>query len=208
MVIILANAVFSAGYGGMRLWYYSPAFVLALMILVVYLGTLYHGLPLSVSKWLLRATFVVVLFTCMTYLGLVTFRGNNEAYFRLEFYRRIANSTPEDAVLYCINWSGGASFFTQRRMINGDGFVNSFDYIKRAKSGSLDSYFQEVKPNFFIEAGYGAKFSGNAMEVDLYGVNHFRFKADDLILRDDRYSGGRVFALYRFDPQLNYTSNR
>jgi hypothetical protein len=101
---------------------------------------------------------------------------------------------------------------SNRRIINGDGLVNSFEYIQQARNGSLDHYFLYSKPSYYLETrsltGQPVEFSGQALSADFLGINHFEFAATDLVLWDDRIIDDRIFALYRFDPSIHYSSGR
>lgn len=121
------------------------------------------------------------------------------------FSRRLAVETSSDAILYCYDTSGTVSFGSQRRVINGDGLVNSFEYIDALSAGSLAPYFSRTKPTHFVETRHASKlsFAEGGLRTTLAGRHRFAFAPSDLVFQAPS-RGGYVYALYRFDPARQY----
>lgn len=103
---------------------------------------------------------------------------------------------PSDKILQ-IDGSGVVGFFSERMVINGDGLINSFEYLNILKNHRLDSYLKnmEVKyyatysavlsprdSNFFVDAKYRNDVN-NVEYPPIVNAYHFRFPKDNLILR-------------------------
>lgn len=208
LVSLLAASVF---LHGIRAWYFVLPAILSYMIWTAPVNDILTRFTPRVSRMMQAGTLIVVIVLSSGYVYITTTHAATEG--RLwEFHRKVAMETPEDAVIYCIDASGKASLVSNRRIINGDGLVNSFEYMQHARNGSLDEYFSYARPSYYLEtrslADQPVEFSGQALSADFLGVNHFEFAATDLVLWDDGIIDDRIFALYRFDPSIHYSSDR
>jgi hypothetical protein len=194
-----------------RAWYLVLPAILGYMIWTAPINEVLTRFRPRVSRVLEAGALLAVILLASGYIYITTTYAATEG--RLwAFHKKVAMETSEDAVIYCIDASGKAAFVSNRRIINGDGLVNSFDYIQQARDGLLDDYFSRAKPGYYLETrslvDQPLAFSGYALHADFLGVNHFAFAASDLVLWDDRILADRVFALYRFDPSVHYHSGR
>jgi len=208
LVSLLAASVFLQG---IRAWYFVVPAILSYMIWTAPVNNILTRFTPRVSRILEAGTLIVVIVLSSGYVYITTTHAATEGHL-WEFHRKVATETPEDAVIYCIDASGKASLVSNRRIIDGDGLVNSFEYMQDARNGSLDDYFSFAKPSYYLETrsldDQPVEFSGQALSADFLGVNHFEFAATDLVLWDDGIFDDRIFALYRFDPSIHYSSGR
>jgi hypothetical protein len=193
-----------------RSWYFVLPAILSYMIWMMPLNALLTRFTPRVSRVLKGVTLAAAILLLAGYAYITTTYAVTEGY-QWDFFRKVAAETPEDAVIYGIDVTGKASAVSNRRIINGDGLVNSFDYIEHARSGTLDEYFEHAKPSYYLEtrslADQPVRYSGQALSADYLQLNHFEFSPSDLVHWDERISG-RIYALYRFDPSIHYRSSR
>ena len=135
IIFLIVNFVFN--HNGAREWYYTYSLFPALLL--VY----------TVLKHLIKTKYLVAILIFMNLFYLLVFRNN---YYNhesaLEFAKRINQSTSSDDVIYQVDYSGLVSFFSDRRIINGDGLINSYEYYKYVKSGNLKEYLDKKNPKY------------------------------------------------------------
>ena len=57
-------------------------------------------------------------------------------------------TNPEDRI-FQIDYSGVVGFFSERKLINGDGLINSFEYREYLKEGRLKDYLKDKRINLY-----------------------------------------------------------
>jgi hypothetical protein len=128
----------------MRTWYFSPAmFVFALV--------------------LIRCEARVVRIAFLVFVCILAVRETRNAYFffrdevatsRTEqtarFLKEVRDIVPEDELIYQVDGSGYTGFFSGRRVVNGDGLMNSYAYLQRLKDGELTDYLRENRIKYVI----------------------------------------------------------
>jgi hypothetical protein len=190
--------------GSLRPWYLIPGFLLACQAILLAADRLFAAAPRA-AAW-----------SCCAVALLVTGGYSFQAWFsdiqertRWEFFEEVRRATPEDAVIYCYDYSGTAAFVSQRRILNGDGLVNSFDYADRYRSGSLGDYFERTKPSYYLETRNRRRMRlvGAALAAEFEGRHLFRLPPDALIVSSP-HAEDKHLALYRFNPRTDYQTIR
>ena len=81
----------------------------------------------------------------------LTFKHSDSQNSKYEFIVKIKEYTPSDALIYMIDACGYAAYFSDRRIINGDGLVNNYEYAKKLINNDLSEYLDAMKICFLIE---------------------------------------------------------
>ncbi|MEM4396974.1 MAG: hypothetical protein QXR30_04960 [Candidatus Woesearchaeota archaeon] len=124
---------------GAREWYYSfPMFTSILMFSMTIAGTKYEKLII----------LSIIIFNIFYFLIFRSYYYNHISAYN--FANKIKKLLPEEVKIYQIDYSGLIAFFSGKRIINGDGLINSYEYYEAIKSGKLLDYLQNIKPDYFV----------------------------------------------------------
>ncbi|MCX7871616.1 MAG: hypothetical protein N2485_08665, partial [bacterium] len=66
------------------------------------------------------------------------------------FAKEVKRNTKNSEVIYQVDYSGIVSFFSSRKIVNGDGLINSFDYYNHIKKGELVKFINQIKPEYLV----------------------------------------------------------
>jgi hypothetical protein len=58
-------------------------------------------------------------------------------------------NTPSDARVYVIDYSGVVGYFSERSVVNGDGLINSWEYLEAVQAGRLEGWLAEHRVDYF-----------------------------------------------------------
>lgn len=120
-------------------WYVAfPAFVSSVML--IRMLALYPGM------YRVFLFVFVLLFSFMFYVTRIENPKWNSAYY---YSKEIKNNTDEEDKIFMIDLSGITGFFSERRIINGDGLINSYEYQKYLSSNNLSEYFSDKGINYY-----------------------------------------------------------
>lgn len=120
-------------------WYVAfPAF--AGSILMVRLLTL---IP---RMYYFSLTVFILIFSFMFYVTRIKNPKWNSAYY---YAKEIKLNTVEEDRIFMIDLSGIIGFFSERKIINGDGLINSYEYQKYLSSGNLTDYFKVKEIDYY-----------------------------------------------------------
>lgn len=137
LVFIVFNLFFN--WFTLKEWYVAfPAFVCS--VLMVRLISLVPGI-----QNLSLVIFISVLLIYFTVTRINNSKWDSMYYFALG----IKQNTAEDDRIFMIDLSGIAGYFSERKIINGDGLVNSFEYWKYRNSDNLSEYFKKTGVNYY-----------------------------------------------------------
>ena len=67
-----------------------------------------------------------------------------------EFARELQEIVPLESRIYLFDGSGWMGYFSERKVINGDGLVNSYDYYERSRQNKLNDYLDEMQVEYII----------------------------------------------------------
>jgi len=129
---------------GLRDWYLSPALFLFALVL------LRCGGKAPRRAFLLVVCMLVLRETRAAYF----FYADDAATLRTErvhlFLDQVRNIVPEDEAIYQVDGSGFTGFFARRKIVNGDGLVNSYGYLDRLKADNLRTYLKDCNIRYVI----------------------------------------------------------
>jgi len=138
-LFLLFNLFFNKN--GIREWYYSFTIFISILLIVDFLriwGRHFYYILL----------IVVVIFNLFYFF---IFRANyynhTSAY---TFAKLLKEKVDRKSTIYQIDYSGLIGFFSERRVINGDGLINTHEYYKAVISGNLKDYIYKTKPDYFV----------------------------------------------------------
>jgi len=173
---------FAFNKNALREWYMTPpVFVSLILILKIYIRYF------NITKLSIVFSFVFFLLIC--YFSRVQNEKFLSSYnYALKLKSIISNSD----LVYQIDFSGFVGFFSERKIINGDGLVNSYEYLNYLKNGNLIEYFKKYNVKYystFIDYYLNEldtifvdkKFSNN------FGNYSFNFRLNKLILKEPYY---------------------
>lgn len=142
--IYVASIVFKIvnyflNYLGVREWYY----VYSLFPSILLLGFSFNGRVIS------SLFFIVIVIFNVIYFGLfrLYYYNHDSAY---NFAKEVKKNTKNSEVIYQVDYSGIVSFFSSRKIVNGDGLINSFDYYNHIKKGDLVKFINQIKPKYLV----------------------------------------------------------
>ena len=128
----------------LRNWYFSPAFFVLALVLI-------------------RCEAKTVRFAFLTLVCVLAVRETRNGYYffaddattqRAEkaarFLGEVRSIVPEDEPIFQIDGCGYTGFFSRRRIVNGDGLMNDYDYLDRLKANRLRGYLRENKIRYVI----------------------------------------------------------
>lgn len=126
---------------GLREWYMSfPIFVL-----ITSLSLLFRKLN---KKFLIFfASLSLCFFIIIFYQTRIKVLKYNNF---LEFAELLKNNILSEEKVFSFDWMGIIGFFSERKVICGDGFVNSFEYLTYLRENKLNNYFNKYKINYYL----------------------------------------------------------
>jgi len=193
---------------GVTVWYLAEAFIFCIMLWLIWCNECMIRTKPHMQKIIsnIMVFTTVLVLSSIIILTAVIFRSEVHQY---DFCMKSKEKIPEDAVIYCIDRCGVASFVAGYRVINGDGLVNSFEYLRYIEEGSLREYFAYAKPSYYLELRHlRDKKKGIIVGRDFFKMKcptgYLRFSRDNLVMKEDYYGGRVTYYLFKFDPMENY----
>lgn len=173
---------FSFNKGGVREWYYLIPNAFAVLVL-----TSWSSQYKIFSRLLFSLSLIV--FIIYFFFFKLFYYNSDDAY---EYASRISDLVPEEETIYQVDHSGMISFFSNRKIINGDGLINSFEYYDHMKNKKLDNYFKKHPFNYYSTFMYGEVDTIKNFTDTLFkpGGYEFRFHMDKLRLKSYKRYGG------------------
>ena len=164
---------------GVREWYYAFPLFIAFSLLIIVFD----------RKGLLKVIIYPLILVFMSYFTLfrMDYYNHDSAY---EFSKKVKEIVNDRDIIYQIDYSGLISFFSERKIVNGDGLINSFTYYKILKEGSLLDYLRELNPDYFILYSFNINRMKIKYEFLSFDRYVFEFSPDMIILRYPLVYGG------------------
>jgi len=147
----------------------------------------YVAFPAFVSSILLVR--ILVLFPRYFYLSLIIFFAAFIFYFYLtrienskwdnvyDYAIELKKNTSVDERIFQIDICGIVGYFSERKVINGDGLINSFEYQKYLKSNNLGEYFKNKNITYYsthsTDNGHYKMTDSSGYLIDSYYSNKF-----------------------------------
>lgn len=124
------------GLGMMRSWYFVPGVVVGVSVFYRYRkDNIFHNLmPYAV-------TFLALFYVSARVWVYVSL--NEESKQANIFIEEIKRNVPENEPVFQYDASGFTGYFSERKIINGDGLVNTHSYARRLVDRKLGGYLEE-----------------------------------------------------------------
>lgn len=120
-------------------WYVAfPAFASSLLLIRMIL--------LFPKVYIISLTLFISMFIFMFYVTRIENPKWNSAYY---YAKEIKNNTEGNDRIFMIDLSGIIGFFSERKIINGDGLINSYEYQEYLSSNNLTKYFTDRKIDYY-----------------------------------------------------------
>lgn len=185
LVFIVSNL--AVNFHALKEWYVAfPAFVCSILTVRM------------ISKVTKLYPFALTLFISMFIFYFVRTRIENYKWDSMYYFALdVKKSTSANDRIFMIDLSGITGYFSDRILVNGDGLINSFEYWDYKSKGKLDEYLKLKDIKYY--ATYSTEKGNHVLEEksgylnDIcyqnmnFGGYHFRFPAEDLILKSDYY---------------------
>ena len=153
---------------GIREWYMTlPIFLSIFFTIYLFKNTIEKS----------RLIFTAVIFFCVFYLletRILNYKFNNV----IEYSKKVKSVTNENDNIYQVDFSGITGFFSERKIINGDGLINSFEYTSYIVTGRLKNYFEEKQINYYSTylSGENNNKNQNFREIKNIYKNRYKFE--------------------------------
>ena len=132
----------------LRPWYYVPAF---LVMVVALLWT--QASETARTRWRVAHALAVVGAAAIAFVAIeaansVRYRGESRRV--RDFIEEVRRLVPATEPIYQVDGAGYTGFFTERRVVNGDGLVNTHEYARRLLANDLAGYLDEEGISYII----------------------------------------------------------
>ena len=178
---------------GLREWYYSFPIFIAFTLLVTVID---RKRILDLFVFLSTLMFVVY-FTIFR----MNYYNHDSAY---EFSKKVNALVKKDETIFQIDYSGLISFFSDRKIVNGDGLINSYDYYELLKQGRLFNYLDELNPEYFIFYTFDKSQKNVRYEFISFHRYLFEFEKDRIVLEYPLVYGGILRKKYGYFYLVKY----
>jgi hypothetical protein len=136
-LFLLLHMMFNSS--SIREWYLTlPTLITAFqLVLIINLKSKYFASLLIIFSLM----FIVVLY--------VTRIQNNKFESGYIYAKNLSNYVTENENVFQIDFTGIVGFFSGRKIVNGDGLINSFEYLSSLKSGEIYKYLKKYKIRYY-----------------------------------------------------------
>lgn len=165
---------------GLRSWYMVvPSCSIILLTINI--------LPKVKKEYVIKLITLLVLFVVLSYFLAIRLLNNKFKYV-YKYSKEIEKITSENDKIFQIDFSGIVSFFSSRKIINGDGLINSYEYYQYLKKNNISDYLKKLDVkyySFFIwrnfkeDSEYIYDFSYEHFSEGLF----FKIKKDNIVLK-------------------------
>ena len=163
-------------------WYYNfPLYLVVLIILREY----HH------NKMILRVILGIAFATVIFYYSFfrVYYFNSSGVY---DYAKAIKEKTNENDIIYQVDWSGVVGFYSERKIINGDGLINSYEYLNYIKNNMVEQYLIAKNVNYYSTFSWVAIVKGDWIVDDksYFTNNIFKYPASQIVLKKNYNTGG------------------
>jgi hypothetical protein len=182
VLYILLNLCFNKE--ALREWYFSGT----VYISAVTLSTIIEKSKIEIEAF---AIAVICVFMFYFYHSRVTNTRNNFAY---EYAKEIKNHVAPNETIFQIDYSGFVGFFSERKVINGDGLVNSFEYNDYVKRNALPEYLKKYNVDYY--STYAANIDSLSEKVFDYSYDPYHGQQMNFPLGRVKYQRNKISGSY------------
>lgn len=165
---------------GLRSWYMViPSCSIILLTINIF--------PKIKKEYFIKLFTILILFVVISYFIAIRL-FNNKFKYVYKYSKEIEKITSENDKIFQIDFSGIVSFFSSRKIINGDGLINSYEYYQYLKKNNISDYLKKldvkyysffVWRNFKEDSEYIYDFSYENFSDGLF----FKIKKDNIVLK-------------------------
>jgi hypothetical protein len=160
-----------------REWYISFPFFLVIILLISLLNFKSRHILLLLNVSL------TVIFIISLIVGRIIPSKWESSY---EYAKSLNERTNENDLIYKYDYSGVVSFFSERNILNGDGFVNTVEYAEKyLQNPGITEYFFKTKINYLSTISYDSiKYDANGNYIFSQNerfLNVLRFSNSDIV---------------------------
>lgn len=142
VVFVLLHLLFNKY--SIREWYMTPPiFITVIVIIILFLDKKY-----MINISLLLSIILLILIFYNTRIKNMKF---NSAY---EYSKTLNSLVGENDIIYQVDFCGVIGFFSERKVVDGDGLINSFEYIDYLTSGKIDDYISRYNIKYYSTYSY------------------------------------------------------
>jgi hypothetical protein len=151
-----------------REWYMTPPVFIAIIMIAILLYD--KKIVLNISLFLSLILLIYVFYGS---------RIKNLKYVSNYDYAKSLNTVvKENESVYQVDYCGVVGFFSERSVVNGDGLINSFEYMDYLQKGKIDDYI--LKYNIKYYSTYSTK---NLLHDSIYIDDNFSDKINGKIFK-------------------------
>ncbi len=172
----------------MRYWYYVPSLCLLIFALQEAAPARSWAGRLVRVGWIVLAAGLMAKYAADSHL-----RGDEIAHAR-SFVRELREAVPEDELIFQIDGTGYVGFVSGRRVVSGDGLVNSHAYARRLLANRLAGYPREENIGYLVTSEYPR---GDTL-IAHHGLVVTRDQVETLITPPGGLARLTAFGLHRF----------
>lgn len=184
LVFIISNLFFN--HYTLKEWYVAfPAFICSLLMIRM------------INLFPRVYVFSLILFISVFIYYFIRTRIENYKWDSMYYYALdLKNNTNENDRIFMIDLSGIVGYFSERKIINGDGLVNNFEYWKYKTEGKIGDYLKENKVKYYSTYSTGKgnhemrDSSGYLIDMcysNKFGGYAYTFPREDLVLKSPYY---------------------
>lgn len=153
---------------GIREWYMTlPVFISVLMII-----TILHNKKIIMNISLILSVIMLI----------YVFYGSRLVNYKyvsgFEYAKALKTVVKEHESIYQVDYCGVVAFFSDRNVINGDGLINSFEYLECLKNNKISEYLFQHKINYY--STYSTK---SLLHDSVYVDDNFSDKINGKVFR-------------------------
>lgn len=158
----------------------------------------FGGLVLFSFVPLLKINHFKTLFIISIILSLIYFFPFRYYYYEFDdeynYALLLKEKVQPSEYVFQFDYSGMISFYSERNIVNGDGRVNSFNYINIYKRKELMKYFKSIPISYYSTYAYNDLIYNDSIIDTVYrdgiGSNIFQFPRNNLVLTKEKFKGG------------------
>lgn len=148
--VILALFLYTATHlvlnNNIRFWYYIPSYIVFSYVIFRSADKRFYKVTV-ISMSLLVAGVV-------SYKSYYNWQYSSDIAYSSQFVNNVKRLVPEKQLIYQFDGSGFIGYLSGKRVVNGDGLVNSHRYFELRKKNELENYLTVNKINYVITNNY------------------------------------------------------
>lgn len=164
---------------GLREWYVTLPMFTAIMLSVF-----------PIAAFIKQFKIIFIVFLIMNAVILYKTRIDSNKFNNVyEYAKALKENVGQNEPVYQVDFAGITGFFSERKVVNGDGFINSFEYMDFVENGKLPDYLKKydikLYSTYTIEkSDFDSVFFDQRFAIKNSGFS-FTFTRSDLVLSRD-----------------------